>query len=130
MTSVQYTRFWMTNTVTLDQIGCYSAPDRDQSHTVKGEVRTYAGGRQRAVGSIGSASTWRVTLLELTLAQVETLKAWQSQGVTVFARDHRGQALYATYFEVGVGENASQTVGAATYSVAVVLQRVDVVEGV
>jgi hypothetical protein len=127
---VQLTAFWLTNVVTQVSIGAQSEPSRPWSAAVKGEVRTYAGGRQRAIGSVGRSSSWKVTLVELTQEQAELLEAWMDQGVTVFARDHRGQSMYATFFSVDRGEALAQVYTAARYSVTVELQRVDVVEGV
>lgn len=130
MATVQLTRFWMTNIVTQESLGAFSEGGRDRSHSVKGEVRTYAGGRQRAVGSLGSSDTWSVTLAELSPADVALLEDWVTAGVTVFARDHRGQSMYATFFEMGIKENMAQTWQYATYTASITLQRVDVTEGV
>jgi hypothetical protein len=130
MMIVQYTAFWITNTVTQESIGAQSDPDRNWQSSVKGEVRTYAGGRQRAVGSLGASTVWQVRLVELTQVQVETLEQWMRQGVTVFARDHRGQAMYGTFFAVERGEHPAGLVAYARYSAAVEIQYVDVVEGV
>jgi hypothetical protein len=127
---VQLSKLWLTNVVSLESIGAGSDPKRAQAYSVKGEIRTYAGGRQRSVGSIGAAGQWSFTLVELTLTQVNTLRTWMASGVTVFARDHRGQSMYGTFFAVDVGENMAQTIAYATYTADVALQRVDVVEGV
>ncbi len=127
---VQLTKMWLTNVVSMESVGAQTAPDREQTHSVQGEIRTYAGGRQRAVGSIGAAGTWKFTLVELTLAQVSLLRAWMESGVTVFTRDHRAQSMYGTFFELSIHENAAQTYAFATYSADITLQRVDVTEGV
>ena len=127
---VQLTKFWLTNVVSQDSLGAQTGPKRDQEYTVPGEIRTYAGGRQRGVGSLGPAGTWKVTLVELTSAQVATLRTWMESGVTVFARDHRGQAMYGTFFSLSLGENMSQTYQNATYTAEVEIHRVDVAEGV
>lgn len=130
MVSVQLTKMWMTNVVSQDQLGAQTDDSREQTYSVRGEIRTYAGGRQRAVGSLGAAGSWKYTLVELTLDQVNTLRTWMAAGVTVFARDHRGQSMYGTFFEVGVKENKSALWQNATYTADITLQRVDVVEGV
>jgi hypothetical protein len=127
---VQLTKMWLTNTATGEMLGAYSGPDRKKVHTVKGEVRTYAGGRQRAVGSLGTSSTWDFDLVELTAANVLTLRAWMDSGVTVLARDHRGQSMYGTFFGLEESEAKSQTWATALYAVSLIIQRVDVVEGV
>lgn len=127
---IQLTKFWLTNTVTAENFSAYSAPDRPRQASVQGEVRKYAGGRMRAVGTLGVATTWEVTLMELTLANCTTLETWMAQGVTVFARDHRGFAMYATFFAVEIGELRASTYPTAVYTASIQLQRVDVVEGV
>jgi hypothetical protein len=130
MTSVQYTKMWLTSVVSQESIGAWTDEDRESTYGVAGEIRTYAGGRQRAVGSVGASGQWKRTLVELTAADVALLRTWMENGVTVFARDHLGQAMYATFFDVGVKENKSQTWQAATFRADITLQRVDVSEGV
>jgi hypothetical protein len=127
---LQLTKLWLTNVVTTEMLGAQSSPDRPQDYAVKGEIRTYAGGRQRAVGSLGASGQWKFQLMELTATQVETLKTWMEAGVTVLARDHRGQSMYGTFFGVTVGENMAQLWQNATYTAEITLQAVDVVEGV
>lgn len=126
---VQLTKFWLTNLVTQEHFGRYSAPDRPKSSSVQGEVRRYAGGRMRAVGVLGTSAQWGVTLVELTLDDVELLELWMSQGVTVFARDHRGASMYGTFFQVDVDELRAVTYPFAVYTATIQIQRVDVVEG-
>lgn len=126
---VQLTKFWITNVVTEESLGRYSAPDRPRSSSVQGEVRRYAGGRMRAVGTLGTAAQWQVTLMELTLADTELLELWMSQGVTVFARDHRGASMYGTFFQVDIDELRAVTYPLAVYTATIQIQRVDVVEG-
>ncbi len=127
---MQLTRFWLTSLTEYKSIGAQTEDNRPWDSSVRGEVRTYAGGRQRAVGSLGASETWRVTLVELPYEDVVLLRTWMNQGITVFARDHRGQAMYCTFFSVPVEEHKSQTWQAARYKVALELHRVDVVEGV
>lgn len=127
---LQLTKMWLVNLATAEMLGAQTGQDRGWAASVRGEVRSYAGGRQRAVGSIGKASTWKFTLVELTQVQCELLEAWMNQGVTLLARDHRGQFMYGTFFEVDRGENMAQLYPNATYTVSITVQRVDVVEGV
>lgn len=129
---VQLTRLWMTSVVTGESFGWYTDPNREQTYSVKGEIRTYAGGRQRAVGSVGQSGSWRFTLKELALTDIAQLREWMDAGVTIFARDHRGQSMYGTFFEVGVGENPAVTYNSPLnlYTAGITLQAVDVVEGV
>lgn len=122
---VVYDRMWLTNVVSQEHLGARTEPNRERTDSVRGEIRTYAGGRQRAVGSVGASSGWRFTLVQLGLTEVNVLRTWMESGVTVFAKDHRGQSMYGTFFEV-----LSAETGYLLYSAAITLQHVDVVEGV
>lgn len=123
------TKVWVMNLSTGEMVGAGSDPARSWTASVEGAVRKYAGGRQRAVGSIGLANVWKVTLVELTQAQCELFETWMKQGVTVLVRDARGQSLYGTFFSVDRGENFA-VYPFATYTAAIEFDRVDVVEGV
>lgn len=129
---IQLTRMFLTSVVSGETHGWYTDPDREQSYSVKGEIRTYAGGRQRAVGSIGASGSWTFTLVELSLADTVVLRTWMESGVTVFARDHRGQSMYGTFFQVDVGETPVTTYSSPNnlFTAAMTVQAVDVVEGV
>lgn len=127
---VQLTKFWLTALTDGVSVSGQSADGRPFQSSVRGEVRTYAGGRQRAVGSVGRSATWQIQLEELTLDQVIQLETWMGEGITVFARDHRGQSMYATFFGVDRGERKSQTWQNSRYTATIQLHRVDVVEGV
>lgn len=127
---VQLTKFWLTNTVTQELMSAYSLPDRKRASAVVGEVRRYAGGRMRSVGVQGKASTWQVSLTELTLSQVGTLETWMSQGITIFARDNHGVSMYGTFFDVGIDELRAISYSTSVYTVSIQIERVDVVEGV
>lgn len=129
---VQLVKTWLTAVVSGQTLGWYTADDRNQSYAVQGDVRPYAGGRQRAVGSEGISGSWSFTLMELTLADTVILRTWLDAGVTVFARDHRGQSMYATFFQLDIAENKASTWDSPqnTYRAAITLRSVDVVEGV
>jgi hypothetical protein len=126
---VNLTRMWLVNVVTVETLSAQTDPTRSQSYSVDGAVRTYAGGRQRAVGSVGLHGSWKFTLVELVLSQIDTLQAWMDAGITVLARDHRGQSMYGTFFQIDVGENMGTGL-LSTYTAALELQTVSVVEGV
>jgi hypothetical protein len=127
--NVALSKLWMTNVVTGEMFSAQTVPGRSQSFAVGGSIRTYAGGRQRAIGSTGASGSWKFSLAELSLTQAQTLRAWMATGVTVLARDHRGQSMYGTFFAVELDENfGSGTL--ATYVAAIELLAVDVVEGV
>ena len=130
MASVQLTKMWLTNTVTTEMLGAQTAPDRVTSYSAGGEDRVYGGARVRAVRQAGVRGQWSFVLQELTQTQVNLLLTWLDNGNTILARDHRGQYMYGTFFDLTVGENMAQTPTGATYTAAIALRRVDVVEGV
>lgn len=132
MTTVTLQRMWLTSVVTGETLGWYTAPDREQSYSTRGEIRFYAGGIPQAVGSVGVAGDWKFQLLELTLADTAVLRRWLDAGVLLLARDYRGQTMYGTFFQLDLGENKALTWDSPqnTYMATVVLQQVDVVEGV
>jgi hypothetical protein len=127
---VQLSKLWLANVVTQELLSAQTGRSKAQEFGVPGEIRTYAGGRQRAVGSLGMAGKWTFTLMELSQTNTETLKTWMASGVTVLARDHRGQAMYGTFFGLNIAENMAQLYPTATYTADITLQAVDVVEGV
>lgn len=98
--------------------------DRPRSITVDGEVRTYAGGRRRAVTSTGVEEVFEFRLLGVTLTTIETLKTWI--GANVQVRDHRGQRYVGVLFNFGVMEKREPT----KYDVTTSLSVVSFVEGV
>lgn len=105
----------------LDNGESVAAPstDRGQSYSMDGEVRSYAGGRQRFFGTTGEHGTFQVTLRRLTLAQVATLRTWK--GLAVQLRDRRGQSITGTFTTVTLKEwpdllyDAAITINLVTY---------------
>lgn len=132
MPIVQLTKLFLTSVVSQETHGWYTDPARDQTYSVRADIRTYAGGRQRAVGSIGASGSWRFTLVELTLADTQILRDWMEFGVTLFVRDHRGQAMYGTFFEIQISEYRATLYTDPTnlYTAGITLRQVDVTEGV
>lgn len=129
MVQIQLTKMFLTNVVSIETLAAQTDPARSQTYSVAGDVRTYAGGRQRGVGSVGLSGSWKFVLVELTLTQIGVMRAWMTAGVTVLARDHRGQSMYGTFFQVDVGENMGMGT-ASTYTASIELKSVTVVEGV
>jgi hypothetical protein len=127
---VNYTKTFLTNTVTGEQISGQVREAGPIAYAVRGEVRGYVGGRQRSIGRTGTSATWSIPMVELTAAQVATLEGWMSTGITVFARNHLGESMYGTFFAVETQPvKAADPLGAA-YAVTLEIRMVDVVEGV
>jgi len=97
MATLDLAKLWINLLATGEGI---SAPSIGPTSTsgIDGEVRSYAGGRQRFVGREGIAGSFDRTLRLLTLAQVEQLESWRGQ--TVLVRDVNGQAWWGTFKRV------------------------------
>lgn len=98
MATLNLTQFWITLLSTGEHVHAHHKPLPARSVAKTGEVREYVGGRRRSISTEGATTKLSVTLLKLTLSQVETLEAWAGQ--TVLARDWRGQGVYGTFFVV------------------------------
>jgi hypothetical protein len=99
------TRVWVNRIDTGEAVSAQSGIDRTREHSIVGEVRTYAGGRQRAVTQAGEQGQFQVTLRFLPFATVEKLRTWI--GVPVYIRDARGQSFAGVFFTVPVTEHRS-----------------------
>lgn len=129
MATVTLDRLWVLNRVTGELVSALTDPSRDQSWSVAGAIRTYAGGRQRGISTAGLAGQWSMTLVECNLTTFQQFRNWMGQGVTVLLRDHRGQSMNATFF----GVDAEEIIGSgatAVYKLKINFLRVDVVAGI
>jgi hypothetical protein len=115
-------KLWINRLDNGQAVSAQSA-GRGRSHDQAGDVRTYAGGRQRAVTIAGERGTFTFRLADVTLPTVELLRSWV--GLDVQVRDHRGQRFFGVFFGVTVVEHKDPSL----YEVAIVLRTVTVVEG-
>src|SRR6266498_2626908 len=122
---VSLQKMWLSDVATGDTFGWYTDDSRDQTFNTRGTVRFYSGGRQRAIGPAGVSGLWKFTLMQMTQAEVETLKIWLSSSALIFARDHRGRASYGKFFDVNVTENKDD----GTYRASIELHGIDVIDG-
>lgn len=99
------TKVWINRVDSGAAVSAQSSVERSREHAVSGDVRTYAGGRQRAVTQAGEAGKFEFTLRFVTGPTVELLRTWI--GVPVYVRDARGQAFYGVFFTVPVTEHRS-----------------------
>lgn len=123
MATLQLAHVWINLAATGAAVNAPST-GRANATEVGGEVRTYAGGRQRFIGTEADQRQVTVTLRQLTLAQVETLEAWR--GRTVQIRDHRGQRFWCVYKAVQRIERKHPDL----YDAAIVAHTVTITEGV
>lgn len=117
------TKVFINLIATGDSISAQST-GRSQAYSTDGEVRTFAGGRQRFVSREGEHGQFTVTLRLLSLAQIGTLRSWQ--GLTVQFRDRRGQLLNGAYSAVNITREWPDL----RYDVEITLKMVTVDEGV
>lgn len=125
MATLDLNRVWVNRWDSGEVVSAQSAPGRARSSSQAGEVRTYAGGRQRSISVAGQRGAFEFTLRRLTLAEVELLESWM--GVPVQVRDHRGQRFVGVFFEVPAVERRDEL---DRYDVALSLRTVTVSEGV
>ena len=125
-------KMWLSDVVTSRSFGWYTADGREQGFATQGQARFYADGRVRSADSPGMAGLWKFTLMELTPADVDILRAWLASGALLLARDHRGQSMYGAFFEAEFAENKALSYDSTqnTYRGSITLRSVDVVEGV
>jgi hypothetical protein len=97
MAMLELDRVWITHIDSGLQVAAYSA-DRSGGRAIPGEVRTYAGGRRRAIIGEGVTGTVAFRLRSVPPADIATLEAWM--GDLVRWRDWRGQKFYGAYFAV------------------------------
>lgn len=105
MATLTLTKAWINRLDTGEAVSAQSSVDRTREHGITGEVRQYAGGRQRAVTRAGEQGSFQFTLRLVPAATVEKLRTWV--GVPVLVRDWRGQAFYGVFFRVPVIEQRS-----------------------
>lgn len=124
MASITLDRMWVNLLATGASVSGFSR-DRASSFSTAVEVRQYAGGRQRAVSSVGEAGTFSFTLVDVPAATVDTLRLWAGQAVQV--RDDRGRLFVGVYAGV---TPTDQPYRPDLYAVAVTVQAVTADVGV
>lgn len=93
-------KLWINLVDTGQGVSAYSSKDKSLNRGVKGEVRQYANGRQRAVSSKGVKGVFQFTLEDVTQTTLNILENWLTQ--TVVVRDTRGRRFFGVVFEVSV----------------------------
>ncbi|WP_435233372.1 hypothetical protein [Micromonospora aurantiaca (nom. illeg.)] len=97
MSTLILDRLWINRLDTGEAVAAKSW-DRSPSYDMDGEVRSYAGGRQRSISTEGERGSVSFTLRKLPLATVELLRSWM--GLAVQVRDDRGQCWVGVFFQV------------------------------
>lgn len=124
MAQLDLTKVWINLMATGAAVSAYSAPARSRQHDQTGNVRTYAGGRQRSITQVGEHGAFSFTLRDVSLTTIDTLRLWI--GLSVQVRDHRSQRFFGVYYAVPITEAREPTL----YDVTIALQTITAVEGV
>ena len=125
MATLLLTKIWVNLLSSGEAVSAYGQIGRTSEFALAGEVRTYAGGRRRAVTVEGEQSTYSFTLQDLTLTQRDTLRDWFGENVQV--RDHRGQIFSGVILALAIAE---RTYELDLYEISVTLQSTTTPEGV
>lgn len=124
MATLTLTKVFINRLDTGQAVSAQSDISRAREHSIAGSVRTYAGGRQRAVQQVGERGSFDVRLRMVSLSTVDLLRTWQ--GIPVQVRDARGQRFFGVYFKVPVVELRAT----GEYDVPLSVQLLTLVEGV
>jgi hypothetical protein len=97
MATLTLNKCWINLLSTGAAVTAQRSGDDPDVETVSGEVRTYAGGRQRAITAEGVQVVWTFLLRGMSVADTIILRSWLGQPVAV--RDNRGRRVVGVMFE-------------------------------
>ncbi len=98
MATVDLAYTWVNLLSTGEAVKGYTARGRQHGRQREGETRRMAGGRFRAVGTLGTRRTQTFAIRDLTQADCDTLELWQGEPVLV--RDKDGRRMFGVYWSV------------------------------
>lgn len=98
MATLTLAKTWLNLASTGEAITAVRTVEDADSRSMQGRIATYSGGRQRAVTQEGIGGTWQLTLVQMSIADTETLRSWMGQ--TILVRDNRGRKEYGVFLEV------------------------------
>jgi hypothetical protein len=106
MATLTLTKTFITLVATGTSVSGQTARDRGEKYEIAIDVRTYAGGRSRAVSQVGEVGTYTTTLILVPRATVDTLRSWE--GLLVQVRDHKGRQFFGVFNSITVAEYVSR----------------------
>lgn len=124
MATLNLTKAWINLVATGQAVSAYMDPGRAEDYQVAGKFQTFAGGRRRLITAAGEEGLYKVPLVDVPRATVDTLIVWQRQLVQV--RDNVGRRFFGAYLSVA----AAEIRGLTTYTVEFTLTVVTADEGV
>ena len=122
MAILSLTKIWVNLVLTGAGVAAYSS-ERGFSAQVAGDVRTYAGGRQRAITAPGKRRQFAFKLRDVSDLDRATLDAWA--GKLVCVRDYRGNKYFGIYFDLSITERRTL----ALNDISMTLTEVSFLEG-
>lgn len=100
MATLTLTKAFINLAATGTAVSAQTREERKRVHAKNVDVRTFAGGRQRAITQEGVRGEFELTLVLVTKTTYELLCTWIGQVVQV--RDHRGQQFWGVMASVPV----------------------------
>lgn len=122
MAMVTLHEVWINLLSTGEAVHAYSS-DRGRVTGMTGDVRQYAGGRQRAVSTEGVKGQFTFKLRDVTDDDIELLKSWYGDPVCV--RDYRGRVYFGVFWSLTETERGHIEL----YDVALTVQEITYVVG-
>jgi hypothetical protein len=122
MATLTLDRVWINLIPSGESVNGWAAPVRSETFEVPGDIRRYAGGRERATRLRGMTESKQFAMQRLSTVDKDTLKSWAGRHVQV--RDLSGKWL-GTFFAGGVDRNMD-----GSWDLAFTLTAVTTVEGV
>lgn len=107
MASVELGRTWVTLLSTGQSVNGWTGRGRTHNRKREGEVKRLAGGRFRAVSTLGVRKSQDFVLRDLAETDVLLLEEWQGQ--TVIVRDNRGRRMFGVYWDVNFIDRVDPT---------------------
>ena len=124
MTTLTLSKLFV-NLVSTGEAVSAQSNGRGEEYENTGEVKQLAGERLRSVTVAGERGKFSFTLLEISAADVATLRLWKGQLVQV--RDDRGRVFFGVYHAVRPLDVRDKK---TSYDVAIVLSTVTADPGV
>lgn len=107
MASVTLRYTWVNLLSTGESVKGYTARGRSHGRARDGEVRRMAGGRFRAVGTLGTRRTQTFAIRDLSQTDCDTLELWAGEPVLI--RDKYGRRMFGTYWSVNYTDRMDPT---------------------
>lgn len=123
MAILTLTKAWLNLLDTGVGVSFYTGKEKSLTRSIKGEVRQYASGNQRAISAKGVKGVFSFTAMRLTQTNIDTLDTWLGQAVIY--RDTRSRAIFGVFFDLSTTDNSNPNY----FTASITLNQVTYVEG-